>query len=303
MPMDAPLIFHPPVRRGLAIHGGLIVFLIFISIGGLWQATEVQLGPVILLYLVLAIIALGVLPFLVYRAYALWRASYILTRGGVQLRWGLREEDIPVTAIVWMRPVELTGMDFPRPWSYLPGAMIGVRQLPDGGQIEYLAAGPENLVLIATANKIFAISPAAPKVFLSSYQRFAESASEGSFAARSAYPAFLINRVWASRLARYLLLGGLSLALTLFVAVILIVPGREKIYLGYRPGEGLKEGLPAVQLFLLPVFNGLFYLADVLFGMFFYRRQNEQILAYLLWGASLLSGLLFWVALLFILAV
>jgi len=301
--MDGPVIFHPPLRRGLAIHAGLILLLTVISVGGFWQAGEAQLGLVFLLYLLPAIFALGFLPYLGYRSYALWRASYSLSGDGIKLSWGLREEDIPLAAVEWVRAAEPVSAQYPRPRFYLPGAMIGVRQLPDGGQVEYLAAEPEKLIFIAVRDKIFAISPNDPEAFLNTYQRFTELPSLGRYEARSAYPAFLINRVWAFRPARYLLLGGLILALTLFVAVVLIVPGRERVFLGYNPEEIAGEGLPAVQLLLLPVFNGLFFLADILFGMFFFRRQSEQILACVLWGSSVLSGILFWVALLFILAV
>lgn len=300
--MDAPVTFHPPLSRGLMIHGGLILFLIGISAWGLWQAGEARLGPVFLLYLSPVILSLGVLPLLGYRAYALWRAFYLLTRDGVRLHWGLREEDIPVADIKWVRAFDSNTAQLPRPLFYLPGAMIGVKQLPHERQIEYLAAASDKLVFIATEKKIFAISPEDPDAFLRTYQQFAELASFGAFEARSAYPAFLINRVWASSLARYLLLSGLILALALFAVVILIVPGRETVSLGYTPEGFPEEGLPAVQLFLLPVLNGFFFFADVLFGMFFFRRQNEQVLAYLLWGSSILSAALFGVAMLFIIA-
>lgn len=296
------MVFHPPLRRGLAIHVGLILLLFAISAGGLWQAGEAQLGPIFLLYLLPAIIALGLLPLFGYRAYALRRASYILFKNGIELRWGLREEAIPLTDVEWIRAADPVAAMYPQLRFYLPGAMIGVRQLPEGGQIEYLAAEPDKLIFIATRDRIFAISPDDPKAFLSAYQRFVEMVSFGGFAARSTYPAFLFNRVWAFRLARYLLLSGLALTLTLFVAVILIVPGRERVFWGYRPEGIAGEGLPAVQLFLLPVFNGLFYLADLLFGMFFFRRQSERNLAYVLWGGGVLSGILFWIALLLILA-
>jgi hypothetical protein len=45
---------------------------------------------------------------------------------------------------------------------------------------------------------------------------------------------------------------------------------------------------------LLPVLNGLFFLADLLLGLFFFRREETRPLAYLLWMCSVMvSGLLF----------
>jgi hypothetical protein len=53
---------------------------------------------------------------------------------------------------------------------------------------------------------------------------------------------------------------------------------------------------------LLPVLNTFIFLADLLLGLFFYRRTEAQPLAYLLWGSSILTALLFIAAVIFILS-
>jgi hypothetical protein len=240
-------------------------------------------------------------PILGYRAYALWRAAYLVEMGGLKLRWGLREEDIPMDAILWVRSGDELESSLPLPVLRLPGAVLGPRRTADGILVEYLAARPKGLVLIGTQGRVFAVSPADPGRFIQTYRRMAEYLPSGSFPARSAYPSFLIGRVWAERPARILLSSGLILAAILLVLVSLSIPARQTVSLGFDSDGTPTAGVPAVQLLLLPLLNGFFYLAEVLLGLFFFRRESGSDLAYLLWGSSILTGVLFLSALYFIL--
>jgi hypothetical protein len=114
-----------------------------------------------------------------------------MERDGISLRWGLREEDIPMDIIRWVRPAK--DLNFPPPRLRLPGAILGVHLLGDGTQVEYLASQLGSLVIIATSRRYFAISPADPDGFLRIYHHFAEM---GSFTPLSApvYPSFLLAR-------------------------------------------------------------------------------------------------------------
>jgi hypothetical protein len=49
------------------------------------------------------------------------------------------------------------------------------------------------------------------------------------------------------------------------------------------------------------VLNAFFFLADMLLGLFFYRRPESQVASYLLWGSGVLTALLFLGAVYFIL--
>jgi hypothetical protein len=267
--------------------------LVFSGTLGLGRASDAQIGPLFLIYLAPACLALVGVPLLAYRAYALWRAAYMVEQGGIRLRWGLREEDIPADAIQWVRPVEDMQVAPPLPLIRWPGAVFGIRSLPSGGRVEYLAARSRSLVLIGTLEKTYAISPDDPAEFLETWQHLTESVSLAPIPARSAYPSFLINLVWAVRAARLLILSGLILALILLVWVSLEIPSRQVVFLGFSTAGSRAEGVPAVQLLLLPVINGFFYLADALLGLFFFRRETESALAYLLWSCGVLSGLIF----------
>jgi hypothetical protein len=198
--------------------------------------------------------------------------------------------------------------------------VLGTRRLPGGEQVEYMASNSgDGLILISTPDKIFVVSPANPTAFLQTFHRFAELGSFTPLEARSIYPSFLLARVWNERPARYLLLCGIGLSLVLFIGVSLVAPGHTQISLGFNPNGSLREPVPIVQLLLLPLVSAFFFLADLLLGLFFYRRGSNQsssipftrevslpfaqILAYLLWVSGAVTPLLFLIALWFILRV
>jgi len=299
--VNESLIFFPPHRLGLITHSIGILAAIAVGFLGLWQAASAQIGLSFLLYLIPILIALVLAPLFGYRAYALWRASYTLQRDGIQLKWGLREETISMDSINWVRDSQELSANLPLPRLRWPGAILGVRLLPDGTQIEYLSAQSNQMILVSAAERIYAISPANPEEFLLTYQRFAELGSLTPLPPQSAYPANLLRRVWASSPARYLTLSGLLVSLILLVLVSLSVPSTPEISLGFNSDGTPSEMAPSVYLLLLPVLNTLFYMAEWLFGLYFFRSDETQTLAYLLWGCGLFTAVLFIIAAIFIL--
>lgn len=279
----------------------LILVLLALAVLGLRQAAQTEIGPGFLLYLLPILLGLVFIPLLAYRTYALWRASYLLERDGIYLRWGLREEIIPMDAVTWVRRSSELETPIPRPWFRWPGAVLGLRKLPDGKLVEYLAARTTNLILIGTEGSTYAISPANDEEFMLAYQRFAELGSLTPLAPFSSYPANLLRQVWAARAARYLLLAGILIAILLLVLVSLNVPSISTISLGFNADGSISEPVPSVFLLLLPLLNGIFFLANVLTGLYLFRYPERQILAYLLWGSGLFTGLLFTTATLMIL--
>jgi hypothetical protein len=132
-------------------------------------------------------------------------------------------------------------------------------------------------------------------------QQFAELGSLSPFPARSVHPAFLLAQVWAVRSARYLLVAGLALTLVLFGVASVFIPSHSTVSLRLGSIGNPAGAVPSVQILLLPILNGFFYLADVLLGLFFFRRQSEQVIAYILWASSVFTSVLFLIALLSIL--
>ena len=312
--MDEQFAFRPPRRLGLTLHGIAILIFAGLSVWGLWQAAQAEIGPVFLLYILMTLWGVGIVPLLVYRGYALYRAVYILERNGIRIRWGLRAEDIPASRVLLLRHASQLEQPLPRPWISWPGAVLGVRRLSDDNRVEFLASRTGQSIVIDTDERIFVISPEQPDAFLRTYQRFLEMGSLTPLPARSVYPSFLLSRVWQELPARYLLLSGLILNLILLAWVSLIIPMRQQVLLGFMTGS---EFVPAVQLLLLPVLSIIFYLLDVSAGLYFFRIDantpvgnfqgtglllvSGRFLAYLFWGATVLTSLFFLTGLWFIL--
>src|SRR3990172_638518 len=152
-------IFHPARRLGLFLHLTSIGLLLLAGGVGLWQASRAEAGLPFLVFLSLPLAAGVGLPVLVYRLYALWSASYILERNGIRLRWGMRVEEIPADQVEWVRLDRRMPQPLPRLAFAWPGAVVGLRPWHDGRLLEYMADRSADLVLVATAQRVFAISP------------------------------------------------------------------------------------------------------------------------------------------------
>ena len=291
----------------MAFHIIAILGLLGAGAWGLYQVASAGIGFSFLFYLGLPILAIVVVPLLAYRLYALWTAYYILERDGIRLRWGLRLEDIPMTAVAWVHSVsELEGR-LPLPLLRWPGAVVGMRHFSAGRTlqgarlVEYLAGSASRLVLIGAGERAFGLSPADPIGFLYAYERLTELGSLTPLQARSVYPTFLLGRAWHSRPVRGLMLSSWILSLVLLTWISLAIPGRDQVHLGFRADGSPGDLVPAARLMLLPVLEGLMILVNFFLGLFFYRREESQYLSYLLWGSSVIVAFLFLLGAYFIL--
>lgn len=297
-------VFHPLItRQGLVFQTAAALFFLAVAALGIWLAAHASIGLTFLLFLTPALASVFPVLFLLYGLYTLWRATYILEREGIRLHWGLRVEEIPMTAVLWVHPADELTVPLFLPRFRWPGSLSGMGRLPGLGEVEFMASDSRRLVLVATPERIYAISPADPEAFLTAFQRFTEMGSLAPIPARSLYPAIVLRRVWASIPARALLVSGALLSLVLLVWVSLAVQGRVLLPLGFR--SDTLPGLPgpAVRLLLLPTLNAGFYLVDLLVGLFFFRRENGRLLAYLVWGTGCLTAVMFLLAVYFILRV
>ena len=95
--------FPPPKRRGLIIHGVIILVLAIIAVIAFINLTRADVGPAFLISLLVALASFTPIPFFVYRAYSLLHADYHLDRDSLAIKWGLRVEDIPLTDIEFIR--------------------------------------------------------------------------------------------------------------------------------------------------------------------------------------------------------
>jgi hypothetical protein len=277
----------------MILLGIAVLLLAVIGAFGLWRASLAESGPSFLFYLLGALLAIGITPTLIYRMYALQQARYILARDGISLYWGLRREEIPINLVNWVGSADQNRMALSKPFLRVPGAVLGVKSQADGKPVEYLAARDTNLVMIVTNNRIFAISPANDTEFLQTYRRLSEFGSLAPIQSISDFPNFLLSRSWADRPARILLITSAILALGLIVWVSLSIPSHPMTSLRLNTDGSPIELVPGIRLLLLPVLNTFFFIADLLLGLFFYRRADTRSLAYLMWASSVLTSLLF----------
>jgi hypothetical protein len=287
--------FPPPRQRGLLLHGFLIVVVLAALVIALWQVFQVSVGPSFTIYVVLALGSFLALPFLGYRAYALWKARYTLDRDNLRIEWGLRGEDVPISDVEWVRSPQDLSTPLRLPMIRMPGAVLGTRRHPDLGDVEFLASDSRKLLLVATARQVFAISPADSAGFVNNFQHAIEQGSLIPGTSHSQYPSFVLSLAWDNLLARYLWLAGLFLNIGLLAWVTATIPGMDTIALGFSPaGEPLV--VPAVQLILLPIMSLLLYVTGFIAGLYFFRWEEYKTLAFILWGAGAFSSLLFLVS-------
>ena len=270
--MGNQLIYEPDRRLGAIFHISAISLLVLISAWGIWNAARSSLGLVFVLYLTPALVSFILVPLLAYRWYCLMGAYYQLDRDGMRLRWGLRVEDIPMDAITWISLSSALKRKLPLPFLRWPGAVLGVRHTLDGERVEFLSSRSNQLVVIGTRTQLFTISPGQPDNFLQTFQSLMELGSLSPIAAQSLHPAFLLARIWRLRSARLLILAGMILNIILLVWISLAIPARSTIQLGFATSG---DPVPSVRLLLIPLISGFFFLADLLLGIFFFRRDVD----------------------------
>jgi len=294
---------YPPSKQlGLLIHIALVVVLLGLVGWGIWNLTFTEVGPNFVIFLSDVLLALIPVPLFAYRAYALMRADYILDRDSLEIRWGLRDEDIPLSEIEWLRPASDLTTPLRLPWLPIPGAVLGLRRHPDLGVVEFLAADPGNLLLVATTKRVYAISPTNAAKFAQTFARTIEMGSLLPAEAKSVYPSFIFSRAWENPLARFLWLIGLFLNVGLVVWVLLTIPTLNQVSLGFAPTGAVLSPSPASQLILLPIESVLLFVTSLFVGMYFYRWESHRVLAVIIWASSALTSLLFLLAVLFIIS-
>lgn len=300
--MNNPKVGHfPPAKRsGILLHAILVIALAAASAWGFWNLSRVQVGPSYVIYLLAALTTLTPIPLLGYRAYALLRADYYIDRDSLAVIWGLRVEDIPLTDIEWVRPATDLAYPLALPVLRVPGAVLGTRRHPDIGLVEFIASDTKKMILIATSKRVFAISPENPAALVQTFARAIELGSLSPAEPVSIYPSFIVTQAWDSPFARFLWLSGLFLNLGLIVWVGTLIPSLSQIPFGFDTFGRPDEMAPSTQLILLPLVSAFMYATGIIAGLYFYRRDFQRPLAFIVWIASTISAVTFLLAVLFL---
>ncbi len=291
----------PPLRqRGLVIHIVLITLLGVTAMVSFWKVFQTPVGVAFAIYIVFFLFSAIPLPVLAYRLYALARANYHLDRNTLRLMWGMRVEEIPISEIEWLRPVQGLVAPLTLPFFRLPGSILGLTRQADIGEVEFMASEVSALLLVATSRRVYAISPENPPAFVATFQKIIEMGSLSSGVGRSEFPSFVVGRAWESAQVRFLWLAGLLLNIASLVWVSALIPTAQRVPLGFGQGGAPLEAVPAAQLILLPLLSIVLFAVGWLAGVFFYRRADQQVLSLTLWASSALVSLLFLLAIYFI---
>ena len=293
-------LFPPIKRRGLIIHGLLMAILVAVTTWAFLNLSRQTLGLEFAIYLLAGLLAFAPLPLITYRTYALLRAEYVLNRETLELRWGLRDESIPLMDIEWVRPSEDLAYPLKAPPA-LPGAVLGTRRHRDLGAVEFIASERKKLLLVATPKRVYAISPQDPAEFTQTFGRAVELGSLATARSKSVYPSFVLAQAWGSGLVRYLWLASLFLNIGLIVWTSLLIPALSQVTFAtgsYRAGGPV----PAAQLVILPLLSGFLTLLGWAAGLYYYRWEEQRVLATAIWASSALTSLLFLIAVFFIIS-
>lgn len=293
------VLFSPPRRRGLLLHGAAALLAATILAVSLSAALDQPPGLGVILLVVLALLCALPLPILFYRLYGLLQSAYWLGRDGLRLSWGLRQLDLPYAQVVDVARAQELESPLAPPSGSWSGVLMGQYWDVELGTVEFMAADPEKLVLLGTPNGVIAISPDDPDAFVATYKRQSERGSLRPLAAYSVMPSFVLAEAWAQRLPRRLLVSGAVAAVLLLVLVGALAPMVVGASLGFTPDGQALPMVDRMQLFLLPMLNLFFFIGNLVLGLLFYREKQGSVLAPLLWGASLVTSLLFLTAVLF----
>jgi len=298
--MDQKIEHRPSVRRGVAIHLGILLILLAASGYLLWLALSQQTRGVFILYLIASVLVFLPFPFFLYRLISLLRAKYTLSRDGVSIQWGLRTEYIPITEIEWMRLPDDLPIKIPLPGLYFPGAVLGTRKHKDLGTIEYIASNSSQLVLLATKARIFAISPCNINTFKNDFYRIVEMGSITPIEKQSSQPQFILTSLMSDKAARSFLLSSAFLSLLLLIAASFIIPTRATIPLGFEAMGANREESSSERLILLPLLSLFIFFVDFGFGSFLYRKEGFKNAAYIVFASAMILPISFSILLLMI---
>lgn len=286
-------VFRPQRQRGIILHLGAL--LLNLSAVGFLVLTALSqsVRGFFILYLVAGSLLFLPLPVMAYRFFALLRAKYTISREGLGIQWGLRGEDIPLQRVEWVRLASDLAYRLSLPRFSVAGAVLGSRTHRDLGPVEFIASSPASLVLIATHEKVYAISPLDPHDYMQTFNRYVEMGSIEPFKAKTSHADFLIGSLLADKAARSLILAGIALSIGLLVAVSFIIPARETIPFGFNPLGQVMESSPSDRLLLLPLLSLLLLAVDLGFGSYLYRKETYRTAAYFVFASAFIMPLSF----------
>ena len=297
--------FRPNRFLGVVLGAALLALLLAAVGLSIARLGSGPISPESLIWIAALLLALPLALLAGYRLFGLVTARYRIDRDGLYVQWGPVYEQIPIGAIVGMEPAsQFEGPQHPSLGFWWPGCLVGRAQTEAGLEIEFLAASGERLIVHTSGERWLAISPPDLQAFQSAFLGATRMGALEAIPERSERPDFLFTRIWTDLVARWLILAGMALPLLGLAILVLSAPALPaQIPFGFGPGGEPGPPAPPGRLLLLPMIAGLAWLADLVFGSWFYRKKPDRPLSYALWGAAVVSGTLLGAAALHLLSV
>ena len=296
--MTGNQVFLPKRNPGLLLHIFLGIIILAGAGGLLYFVFQQSGGASLILLLTGALVLLALLPFIVYRGYALLNASYDLERNGLKIRWGLRTLDIPLSEVEWVRPADDLQIPLKPPLFSMPGAVLGLSRHPDLGGVEFIASSINDLVIVACMDRVVALSPEQETEFIQKFNRTIEMGTLTPIQPQSLEPAVFLRSIITDRMARVVIPLGFALWFLLLILVNIFIPGRSPLSLGYDAAGLPLEPVAASRMLMLPVMGIILYTVSLIVGAYYYRKENTRPVSRLLWIAGVIPSVLFMIAVL-----
>ncbi len=289
-------------QTGLRVGLALIAALLLADIGlVIWVATRPVDGLTFLvgLFVLGSLIVIGLMG---YWISGLVQSAYVLDRNALVILWGESEHIIPLPQVQRvLLGEEVSGCVRFRGIRW-PGYWVGYGEIEGLGPVLFYATAPlEEQVILVTPGLAYGISPEDRDGFLQTLHirmqmgptQWVEQASYG--------PAFTRWEFWRDRPALVMLVAGLGALLGLTGLLCFRFPSLPPLIPLHFDALGVPDRLGVRgQIFFIPLIGLIVLTVNGVLGGLLYRY--ERLAAYLLWGGALAVQILFWAAVLGILA-
>jgi uncharacterized membrane protein len=257
------------------------------------QVTPAALFTASIITLFALIIALVAL----YHTIVVFSMHYHLNRNGLTIRYGVRQQRIPLKEIQFITPAQSVSSQINFRGINILGLYLGYGRLAGHGPLVLHGTSPfRYCTLVVTPERTYVISPAEITALIHSWRACQEIGSTQEWSVTNTFlPPFdipLLN----DGLAWGLLAAGLMLLVALVGAISLNYAELPAALPVHFDNLGRADRIePKIFLYTLPAVGAVVWLVNLLAGVFIYRR--EQLGAYLLWGSTAAIQVSLWVAL------
>lgn len=287
------------VDSRLAFTSGVIaaIIAVFGAIALGVAAALVPLSGFTFLLTLGALALLALAAWLGYQTFQLAHVSYSLDRNAYVIRWGAVREIVPMGDVQRVIAADAVADELRLLRLPLPGWWFGVGSHPALGKVRFYATEPpEQQLIVITPECSYAVSPYDMEAFLEAFRVRLEMRPTQHVAHTRLLPSFAAWRIWRDRAALALLILAIALNLGIFgVSATRFPAAPAQIALHFDARGSVDRLGEKSQLFVPPVIGLLTLSASVALGLALYRK-GETLAAFMLWGGSAATQILFLVA-------